>query len=67
MASQDRLDHRLALAAESVRDPVCGMIVESALVKYRLEHDGRSFLFCSARCGDKFRANRRSIRQLRSR
>ena len=35
-------------------DPVCGMTVEPSSAKHRLEHEGESYLFCSARCLEKF-------------
>src|SRR6516164_5596941 len=47
--------HAPAPPAE-VRDPVCGMTVDPAKARHRAEHAGRSYFFCSARCGEKFRA-----------
>lgn len=41
-------DHR------TVKDPVCGMMVNSERTAHHAEHDGHSFHFCSARCHDKF-------------
>ncbi|WP_328485705.1 heavy metal translocating P-type ATPase [Methylobacillus arboreus] len=40
----------------SYRDPVCGMTV-SANAEHRTEHEGHTFLFCSAHCRDKFLTN----------
>jgi heavy metal translocating P-type ATPase len=40
-----------------VKDPVCGMVVDPATAKHRADHDGRSYVFCSAGCHDKFVAN----------
>ncbi|WP_424140567.1 heavy metal translocating P-type ATPase [Roseomonas chloroacetimidivorans] len=40
-----------------VTDPVCGMKVDPATSKHRLEHDGRTFHFCSAGCRTKFQAD----------
>jgi Cu+-exporting ATPase len=40
-----------------VRDPVCGMIVDPATSNHRLEHNGESLHFCSARCRGKFAAD----------
>lgn len=37
-------------------DPVCGMTVD-ADASHRLEHDGKLWLFCSARCGERFAAD----------
>jgi Cu+-exporting ATPase len=38
-------------------DPVCGMKVDPATSKHHLDHAGRTFHFCSARCGGKFAAD----------
>ena len=35
-------------------DPVCGMTVDPGSASHRLEHDGLEYLFCSARCREKF-------------
>src|SRR5437868_4348064 len=40
-----------------VTDPVCGMRVDPATSKHRLDHDGRTFHFCSAGCRTKFAAD----------
>src|SRR6516164_581290 len=48
-------DHAPVPPAE-VRDPVCGMTVDQAKSKYRAEHAGHSYVFCSARCREKFTA-----------
>ncbi|RWM09642.1 MAG: heavy metal translocating P-type ATPase [Mesorhizobium sp.] len=46
-----------APAAEAViRDPVCGMTVDSSAGKPTAEHNGRTFHFCSERCRTKFQA-----------
>jgi len=37
-------------------DPVCGMTVETATAKYRTDHGGRTYFFCSANCQGKFAA-----------
>jgi Cu+-exporting ATPase len=39
------------------RDPVCGMTVDPATAKYRIEHDGRTVSFCSAKCRERFAAD----------
>ncbi len=39
------------------KDPVCGMSVDPATARFRAEHDGRVFSFCSAGCRDKFAAD----------
>ncbi len=40
-------------AAESLKDPVCGMAV-TRQSEHHLEHDGRPYYFCSAKCKSKF-------------
>ena len=41
----------------TVRDPVCGMMIDPAKSADRAEHNGRTFYFCSKGCAAKFRAN----------
>ena len=41
-------------AATPVKDPVCGMNVDPATAKYRVDRDGKTFYFCSASCLEKF-------------
>jgi Cu+-exporting ATPase len=43
-------------AAEARRDPVCGMNVTPEQAAGSLEHEGRMYFFCSAKCLEKFRA-----------
>jgi Cu+-exporting ATPase len=43
--------------AAAVTDPVCGMKVDPATSKHRLEHHGQTFHFCSAGCRAKFEAD----------
>ena len=38
----------------AAKDPVCGMIVDVASAKYKAEHDGKTYYFCSGRCREKF-------------
>jgi Cu+-exporting ATPase len=38
-------------------DPVCGMKVDPAAAKHRVEHAGKSHYFCSPRCAEKFKAD----------
>jgi Cu+-exporting ATPase len=45
-----------AAAPEPLKDPVCGMAV-TAQSPHRLEHGGRSYFFCSAKCQGKFAAD----------
>ncbi|HEY8075380.1 MAG TPA: heavy metal translocating P-type ATPase, partial [Labilithrix sp.] len=46
----------LAVHAPIEIDPVCGMKVDPAASAHRLEADGRTFWFCSARCKECFAA-----------
>ena len=41
-------------AAESARDPVCGMSVDPARTPHRAEHDDQSYFFCGTRCRERF-------------
>jgi heavy metal translocating P-type ATPase len=36
------------------RDPVCGMSVDPEKARAKVEHGGKSYYFCSARCGERF-------------
>jgi Cu+-exporting ATPase len=45
-----------AAAAKEI-DPVCGMSVDPATAKHRAERDGKTYLFCSGRCREKFVAD----------
>ncbi len=38
------------------RDPVCGMTMNPASAAAKAEYAGKTYYFCSARCGEKFRA-----------
>jgi len=42
-------------APDPLKDPVCGMTPRPD-TPHRAEHAGRTFLFCSARCAERFRA-----------
>ncbi len=46
-------------AAETVKDPVCGMKVALDAGKPTAQHDGRTYHFCSSKCHDKFVADPR--------
>ena len=51
-------DHGAAPAgAHLVKDPVCGMDVDPHTAKYRADHGGRTYYFCSAGCREKFVAS----------
>jgi len=41
----------------NVRDPVCGMLVDSATSPHRFDYRGETFHFCSAGCRTKFAAD----------
>nr|WP_295892417.1 heavy metal translocating P-type ATPase [uncultured Devosia sp.] len=49
--------HGHAHDGKQVKDPVCGMSVDPATVKFSAEHAGQTYYFCSAKCHDKFVAN----------
>ena len=55
--------HPAIAAANLVTDPVCGMRVDPATSKHRIEHAGTTFHFCSAGCRTKFEADPGSISQ----
>jgi P-type Cu+ transporter len=38
------------------RDPVCGMTVDAQHTAAQVEHSGKTFYFCCARCANEFRA-----------
>jgi Cu+-exporting ATPase len=39
------------------RDPVCGMTVDSERAPVKADHAGKTYHFCCARCGEKFRTD----------
>jgi len=39
-----------------VKDPVCGMNVDPAAARHKLEHAGNTYYFCCAGCAEKFKA-----------
>jgi len=41
-------------SAGTVIDPVCGMFIDPATAKHRIEHAGQTYFFCSQRCREKF-------------
>ncbi|WP_084250143.1 heavy metal translocating P-type ATPase [Sphingomonas mali] len=41
----------------SVKDPVCGMVVDPAMTPHRADHSGQTYYFCSQGCRDKFVAD----------
>lgn len=51
-------DHAKSASKQGeVRDPVCGMTVDSHTAQHRTLHDGHPFYFCSAGCKAKFEAS----------
>lgn len=44
-------------AGEEVKDPVCGMKVDSSKALYKSEYEGKTYYFCSEGCKKKFDAN----------
>jgi Cu+-exporting ATPase len=38
----------------AVKDPVCGMDIESANAAGRTEHKGQTYYFCGSKCKEKF-------------
>ena len=44
-------------SSDSARDPVCGMSVDPATSKHRVEHAGETHHFCGAGCAVKFSAD----------
>ena len=45
----------ILLAAPREKDPVCGMMVDPEKAAGKVEHDGKTYYFCSARCAERFR------------
>ncbi len=48
---------RSTQSATVARDPVCGMTVDPATAKHKLEHAGKEYYFCCGPCLEKFRGN----------
>ncbi len=46
-----------AAAPPTAKDPVCGMSVNPATAKYKVEHGGQTIYFCSPSCQQKFQAD----------
>jgi Cu+-exporting ATPase len=46
-----------AASAAKQKDPVCGMDVDPATARHRLDHAGKTYCFCCGGCLDKFRAD----------
>ena len=50
-------DSEASSLMNKIVDPVCGMTINPATSKYRCDHDGLTFHFCSTRCREKFAAD----------
>lgn len=48
--------HDTGTTADPATDPVCGMTVDGGSA-HRYDHEGHTYLFCSAHCVEKFQAN----------
>jgi Cu+-exporting ATPase len=44
-------------SAPRVNDPVCGMMVDPQKAAAKREHKGKTYFFCSVRCGERFEQN----------
>ena len=49
--------HSHSSTADSVRDPVCGMLVDPHTLPHRHQFEGRTYYFCSGGCLSKFKAD----------
>ncbi|HEX9708920.1 MAG TPA: YHS domain-containing protein [Candidatus Thermoplasmatota archaeon] len=47
----------MPLFAKKETDPVCGMKVDPQTAKWRTEHDGTTYSFCSSGCKLRFEEN----------
>src|ERR1700735_363128 len=47
----------ISKAATLAKDPVCGMDVNPATSKHKVDHAGKSYFFCCAGCAQKFKSN----------
>jgi Cu+-exporting ATPase len=58
-AGHDHHHHHHGAAGDDVIDPVCGMTIDPSTAKYRAEHNGQTYYFCSSGCRGKFVADPR--------
>jgi P-type Cu+ transporter len=56
-ADPSRFVHEHVTAAQTHRDPVCGMEVDPEHAAGVVEHDGQRFYFCSPSCVERFKAD----------
>ena len=54
---QGHTDHMTDLPGQTVKDPVCGMNVDTKSASDQFEYEGRTFYFCSQHCLQKFVAD----------
>jgi Cu+-exporting ATPase len=47
----------MGLFGKKAKDPVCGMSVDLATAKYKFEHEGTPYYFCSGGCMARFADN----------
>jgi heavy metal translocating P-type ATPase len=59
-------DHRAAHTSQVVKDPVCGMDVDSTQTAFASEHEGEAVYFCSGRCKDRFDAGPTGVVHIRT-
>src|ERR1700712_3801847 len=57
MNASHQHSHGTLAGAAPARDPVCGMSVDPATAKWRAEHNGTTYYFCSEGCRTKFVAS----------
>ncbi|UPJ55280.1 heavy metal translocating P-type ATPase [Bradyrhizobium sp. 192] len=53
-APSDHVHHHHDHAVGTVVDPVCGMKVDPATARHKIDRGGKTFFFCSERCRTKF-------------
>ena len=54
MPNPQKSDLPILLSAPSVKDPVCGMLVDPQKPARKVEHGGKTYYFCSTRCAERF-------------
>jgi P-type Cu+ transporter len=54
MSNPKKFDLPILAAAPSVKDPVCGMLVDPEKPAGKVEHGGKTYYFCSTRCAERF-------------
>jgi len=54
MSEQKKPSLPFLSSAPKVKDPVCGMTVEPGKAASKIEHEGKTYYFCSKRCAERF-------------